>query len=52
MKTTDDEWIEELEDGRKVKFIYQELRNQAVKAPFLIGSVGSGLPDLMVTEWY
>jgi hypothetical protein len=25
MKVPDDEWIKTLEDGRKVKFIYQEL---------------------------
>jgi hypothetical protein len=25
MKIPDDEWIKTLEDGRKVKFIYQEL---------------------------
>jgi hypothetical protein len=25
MKVTDEEWIKTLEDGRKVKFIYQEL---------------------------
>ena len=39
MKMPDEEWIKTLEDGRKVKFIYQELpENGAIIAAQLAGN--------------
>jgi hypothetical protein len=37
MKMPDDEWIKELEDGRKVKFSYQELPDDGA---FITAQVG------------
>jgi hypothetical protein len=51
-KMPDEGCIKKLENGRKMKFAYQELGNQVVESPFLTGSVGTGLPDLMVTDRY